>query len=148
MPKKSLLNYIGIALAVLGLLLIRFYESSLFYDPFLAYYAYDYLHADYPAFDLLPLLLHYALRFVVTASLSLVILRFWFGATPYWNIIWKSFVVLGIAVLFFLLLLLTILPQAPMLLFYVRRFAIQPIWLLLCMGALFYFNWQTPKVQS
>ena len=43
---SKVLNYIFIALLILGLVLIRFFENTLFYDPYLKFFENDYLYAD------------------------------------------------------------------------------------------------------
>ena len=148
MPKRSALSWLLIGLCLLALLLIRRYESAWFYDPFLRYFQYDYLHVAYPDVNLLPLLSNYALRYTLNSLLSVALLRLWFGASSYLPIIQTTYWVLGIVLLLLLMLLLTVFPENPMLLFYVRRFIIQPIPLLLCAGALFYFQWQSTAEKS
>ena len=146
---RSKVGKISVALlALVGLLLIRFYESNWFYDPFLSYYAYDYLHQPFPAVDMPRLLEDYAWRFGLNSALSWVILRMVFGRTAYDRVILRSYVVLFLVLLFAISALLLLDLQWPMVLFYLRRFLIQPIWLLLCAGALWYFSFTAKASDS
>lgn len=137
-----------VVLTGMGLLWVRMYESIWFYDPFLKYYTYDYLQRPYPDYELGKLMGHYFVRFALNTALSVVILRTWFGKTVYDRIIYWSFAGIGLLVLVLIALHLMLMPEAPMFLFYLRRFAIQPIWLLVCTGALLYFSYVPKTVDS
>lgn len=123
-----------------GLVCIRMFENTLFYDPLLAFFKTDHSTQGLPELDTFRLLANVAFRFVLNTVISLLIL---------W-IVFKKIGVIKISALlyaisFFVLLLLFwyLLGVSEagntMLLFYVRRFLIQPIFLLILLPA-FYFQ--------
>ena len=48
--KAKIIDFIFIAICVLALAFIRFFEEKLFYDPFLSYFKNDYLNLPFPDF--------------------------------------------------------------------------------------------------
>jgi len=123
------------------LLLIRAYEDVLFYDPLLDFFKGDYKNLPLPDLDLLKLNFGVVFRYVLNTGISLGILWFIFKDS---EIIKLS--ILLYVVLFVLLLLIFnyilytsdgVQNQLP--LFYVRRFLIQPVFLLVLLPA-FYFQ--------
>jgi len=122
------------------LVLIRHFEASLFYDPLLLFFEQEYISCAIPQLDTIKLFANVALRFLMNTSLSLLILWVLFKDI---SIIKLSailytllFVILAIAfvVLFYYSETKGFLP-----LFYVRRFLIQPLFLLILVPA-FYFQ--------
>ncbi|MGA9326148.1 MAG: exosortase F system-associated protein, partial [Salegentibacter sp.] len=71
---KSRYRSLGIALLVGLLVLIRFYEQSLFYDPLIRFYDTDYLHGTVPELYMPKLLFFLMLRFSLNSLISLVII--------------------------------------------------------------------------
>lgn len=66
---------IGIASLLVSLLVIlRFFEHSLFYDPLIDFYKSDYLHNTIPDFITWKLLANIALRFWINSGISLAIM--------------------------------------------------------------------------
>ncbi|NMH27560.1 exosortase F system-associated membrane protein [Flavobacterium silvaticum] len=135
--KLKFLRYGTAVLCVFGLLCIRGFETSLFYDPLHDYFRNDYLTEELPAFDLLPLTLSLSLRFLINSALSLLIIRLLF---PNQKITWLAILY---AILFLILVpmffsVLAFWPENRFALFYIRRFLIQPLFLLLFVPALYY----------
>ncbi|MEY2869286.1 MAG: hypothetical protein RIR01_1769 [Bacteroidota bacterium] len=129
-----------IAALLLCFIMVRFYENVLFYDPFLAYFKGDFNNMPLPDFDsfrlILSLLFRYGLNMLISLGLIYVIfkdpvmLRFSF------LLYFIAFVVLIVA----LFLVIKIYgSNNNLLLFYIRRFIIQPIFVLLFIPA-FYFQ--------
>ena len=56
------------------LILIRFFEDILFYDPYLQFFKNDYLYIDSPRRETLKLVLFTSLRFILNSGISLGIL--------------------------------------------------------------------------
>ncbi|MBA0884464.1 exosortase F system-associated membrane protein [Flavobacterium undicola] len=125
---------------VFCLVLVRYYENVLFYDPFLDYFKGDFNQMPLPEFDvfrlILNLLFRYGLNMIISLGLIYVIFK------DYMMIQFSFFLYL---VAFFVLLILFFLvinyygSDNNFLLFYVRRFLIQPIFVLLFIPA-FYFQ--------
>ena len=141
--RKQLLNHkLRIALAmmlVLLLVLIRTYEDSMFYDPFLNYFKTDYYNLPLPELNNIQLFFGLVLRYFLNSSLSLAIIYVLFKdieAVKFASILYLIFFTLLILALF---LVLSFFGETnKMTLFYIRRFLIQPIFLLLFLPAFYY----------
>lgn len=134
------LKLFAIAVLLLCFIMVRFYENVLFYDPFLAYFKGDFNNMPLPEFTtfrlILSLLFRYGLNMLISLGLIYVIfkdpvmLRFSFV------LYFIAFVVLIVA----LFLVIKIYgSNNNLLLFYIRRFIIQPVFVLLFIPA-FYFQ--------
>jgi exosortase F-associated protein len=130
--------FLGLLL-VLGLVLIRAFESVLFYDPFLSYFKGDYQVMPFPEYNsfylLLGLLYRYSLNSVL--SLGLIFLIFKKMHLIKFTVFLYLFFFIVLIVLFFILLNYYG-AHSSWLLFYIRRFLIQPIFGLLFIPALYY----------
>lgn len=125
-------------LIIIGLGLVRSFEKSLFYDPFLDYFEADFKSLPYPQVDRFKLFSGLFFRYILNSILSLVLLY-----TLFRDI--KIFKFASFIFLFFLLLLFGMFfivfeyfPDGSWLLFYVRRFIIQPIFVLIFIPAFYY----------
>jgi exosortase F-associated protein len=135
MPKKMFKDKIGILMILLLLLLlvgVRAYENKLFYDPFL-----DFQHQDLPQFDALQLFLGLLFRYVINMILSLGVLYFLFREKQIMVVAFWMYVFFFSVLIFSFFLLLFYNPDY-MMLFYVRRFLIQPLFLILFVPAFYY----------
>jgi exosortase F-associated protein len=141
--RKQLLNHkLRIALAmmlVLLLVLIRTYEDSLFYDPFLNYFKTDYYNLPLPELNNIQLFFGMVYRYFLNSTVSLAIIYVLFKdieAVKFASILYLIFFMLLIFALF---LVLSFFGETnKMTLFYIRRFLIQPIFLLLFLPAFYY----------
>ncbi len=132
-----------VMLSLVGLVLIRAFEETLFYDPFLAFFKSDFKSSALPFFETLPLFLGLLFRYTLNTVLSLAILNslfkqkqiLWFSAQLY------VMALIGLLLVFFAVLFLFD-PPNYIVLFYVRRFLIQPIFLLLFVPA-FYLQYRS-----
>jgi len=130
---------------VFVLVAIRAFESSLFYDPFIAYFKSEYLKKAYQDYNGFLLFLNYFFRYLLNSIISLFIIYVLFK-----DVVMIKFT--SVLLVFFLIVLLVLLyldlvflgETQKMLLFYIRRFLIQPIFLLLFVPA-FYFQKVTVK---
>ncbi len=129
---------IGILVLVFLLITVRIYETTLFYDPFTHYFKNDYLHKVLPEYDSLKLFGNIVYRYVLNAILSLGIIYLVFLDKKHLKFAIQFY---GIALLV-LSLLLNIMLQTQSIsylpIFYVRRFLIQPIFVLLLIPAFYY----------
>lgn len=137
-------KYILLFVLVLMLILIRFYEDFLFYDPYLTFFQNDYLYIDSPRRELAKLVGFTTLRFLMNTVISLAILFVFFKDK---SIIKFSGIIYAIAFIALILVYLyfVINPnQADYYLFFnVRRFLIQPIILILLLPAFYYHKLKT-----
>ncbi|HQE33688.1 MAG TPA: exosortase F system-associated protein [Flavobacterium alvei] len=142
MLQKLLNHKARIALATLfaiGLVVIRAYEDSLFYDPFLNYFKTDYYNLPIPEIDNFKLFLGLFFRYFMNTVLSLAIIYVLFkdiDAIKFASFLYSLFFVILIIALFFILLNTG--ETNKMGLFYIRRFLIQPLFLLLFLPAFYY----------
>lgn len=139
------IQYILLFLLVCLLVLIRWFENELFYDPYLTFFHNDYLYIDSPRREVLKLVGYTVLRYVLNAAVSLGVLYVVFkerSVIRFSAIIYiVSFFVLICGYLYFV-----INPkQADYYLFFnLRRFLIQPVILILLLPA-FYYHKLTQK---
>lgn len=134
-----LIKYLGIATLFLLLILIRFFEDTLFYDPYLSFFHNDYLYVDSPRREVAKLIAFTALRYGLNTIISLGIIYLIFkdkGILKFSAIIYAlAFVVLILVYLYFV-----VNPRQEdyYLFFNIRRFLIQPIILILLLPAFYY----------
>jgi len=141
---QKLLNYkkeIAFSILLVFLLaVIRTFED-LFYDPFLNYFKRDYANLPFPEYDALKLFLSLFLRYTLNSIISLAIIQVLFkdfSLTKFASILYLIFFIFLIITLFIILNLSA--EANNLLLFYVRRFLIQPLFVLLFVPAFYYQN--------
>jgi exosortase F-associated protein len=123
----------------LFLVAVRAFESQLFYDPFLVYFERDYMKVPLPEFDGLKLFFGLSFRFFLNSVLSIGILYSLFNdkeMLSFVSILYLLLFVVLIAVFFCIVCFFG--NQENLLLFYVRRFLIQPLFLILFVPAFYY----------
>lgn len=135
-----------VAPLIVGLALIRTYEGDWFYDPFLDYFRGNNQNKPYPETQGFRLFLNLFLRYFLNAVLSLAIIQVLFRNREFLKLaafLYTVFFVILIIV-FFLVLYNT--ENANLVLFYVRRFLIQPIFILLFLPA-FYLQTKSKQLK-
>ena len=134
---KRRLFFIGLAL--LGLILVRAFEDNLFYDPFLSFFKTDYQNK--PSTDLNCYLLfgNLLLLYSLNTFFSLIIIRLLFNERNLMLFSGYLFIFLFVilVIVFFGLLHFSDQPDY-LILFYIRRFLIQPLFLVLFIPAFYY----------
>lgn len=138
---KRPLKIFGIIVFASLLVLIRFFEDTLFYDPLLEFFKMDYKTLPLPKMDIYPLLTSVVFRFLMNTILSLVILWFVFRDKEIikFSVILYNFLFILLFTAFIFIVFTSEGTSSHMVLFYVRRFLIQPLFLLLLLPA-FYFQ--------
>ena len=141
---KAVLKILVILILFALLASIRFFETSLFYDPLINFFKQDYLNGITPEFDFWQLVLNTSLRFLINSAISLFILYVAFQDRSI-----LKFSALLYILLFAVLIIVfaIILSQVKgidnfMPLFYVRRFLIQPLPIILLLPAFYYYKKQ------
>lgn len=129
---------------ILLLVLIRAFEESLFYDPFLAYFKSEYAHLPMPKFNVIKLFFSLGIRFYLNSVISLFLLYVLFKDTKIVKFSALLYVVLGSVLMIAFIFMLTFFGEEKMVLFYIRRFLIQPIFIMLFIPA-FYYQKQIKK---
>ena len=137
MSKRT--RFLVAIICVFGLLYIRFRESAFFYDPLIDYFHGDYQNNTLPVLITSKFYLNIIFRYGLNMVLSLGIL--WAAFADIQIVKFSSYLyviafVMLIAVLY--VLMIDYDPQTYVPLFYVRRFLIQPLLIILLLPAFFY----------
>lgn len=137
MDKKY--RVIIILLLFFALVLVRAFELHLFYDPFIEYFKNDYLYDPIPKFSGSKLLVSLIFRYGLNTLISLVIIYVAFQnrslvlfSIKFYII---AFVILSIT---FFIILKGELANGYLFAFYIRRFLIHPLFVLLLLPAFYY----------
>jgi exosortase F-associated protein len=129
---------------VIGFALIRTFERNLFYDPFLRYFEADYHSSPYPEVDTLKLFGSLFLRYFLNSALSLLLIYVLFqdrDIFKFSSFVYACFLVVLLSSFY---IILHFFSDGSWLLFYVRRFIVQPILVLLFIPG-FYYQLQKSK---
>lgn len=139
--KFKFLITIGVLLCFIA---IRAFENQLFYDPFLTYFDSDFKSLPYPEVDGFKLFFGLFFRYFLNSVLSVILIYVLFQDLEILK--FSTFLyVCFFGILFGLFfLILGYYSEGNWLLFYVRRFIIQPIFILLFIPA-FYYQQQNLK---
>lgn len=143
--KENKLQIFVAILLIMGFALIRSFETELFYDPFLNYFNDDFTNLAYPKFDSLKLFFGLFFRYFLNSVLSLLLIYVLFrnqDILKFSLIVYLFFLVILLGLFF---VILEFFPNASWLLFYVRRFIIQPILVLLFIPGFYYQLQKTKK---
>lgn len=142
--KAHKLKIITAIFIVLCLVLIRSFENQLFYDPLLVYFDSDFKSLPFPEMDLLKLFFGLLLRYFLNSALSLLLIYILFRDLDMLK--FSTFLYLFFFLVLFgmFFIILKFFPDGNWLLFYVRRFIIQPIFVILFIPA-FYYQMQNLK---
>jgi len=158
--RRRLMNkavtWILIGLLVGLLVAIRTFENALFYDPLIAFFKLDHSTQMLPNLDTFKLIGNVALRFWFNTIISLVILWLLFNKKEIIKVSILLYAIVFVVLLIAFVMLLSLSPSEPVIgetqietgsgghlaLFYIRRFLIQPVLLLLLIPA-FYFQKKT-----
>lgn len=142
MLEKLLNHKLRTALAmvfVMLLVLVRAYEDILFYDPLLNYFKSDYNNLAMPEVNKLKLFSGLLFRYFLNSLFSLTIIYLLFEDLQGLKFALMMYVILFvILVIVFFCALSYFGSDNKMVLFYIRRFLIQPIFLLLFLAAFYY----------
>ncbi|WP_088324044.1 exosortase F system-associated membrane protein [Polaribacter tangerinus] len=137
---KKNIRILLIIVAFCLLFLIRAFANKLFYDPLITYFKNDYLYAKLPTIDFWQLLRNLFYRFVLNSFVTLLIIGLLFRKKEL-----IKFTALFLAIAFvilivvFAILLNNKFENGYLLPFYIRRFIIHPLFLLILIPA-FYFQ--------
>ncbi|MDR2122792.1 MAG: exosortase F system-associated protein [Flavobacteriaceae bacterium] len=147
---RRTVQIIGISIGLFLLILVRRFETFLFYDPLLLFFQQNYFnHQDVPEFNTVKLFLSLFFRFVLNSILTLLIIQLWFND--------KKITVISIYILIagfiffaslYFLSLFTNFGLGHMPTFYIRRILIQPILLLLLILAIYYYKQSKANFQK
>ncbi len=126
-------------LLVIALAVIRLFERSLFYDPFLDFFHGEYQGKPLPEYDSLQLALGLAFRYVLNMVVSLTLLYVLFQSVSKLRFAALLYGLLFVVLFIAFWIVLRFFDHNLLALFYVRRFLIQPLFVILFIPA-FYFQ--------
>ncbi len=137
LQNKTTVFYILILLALL--VAIRAFENTLFYDPLLTYFKRNYMQTPLPKLNVIRLFFSLGFRFYLNSIISIGILKLIFNNTKVVKFSIFLYSVFGIILMVtFFFILLKFGETNKMNLFYIRRFIIQPVLLILFIPAFYY----------
>ena len=131
-----------IVIGIAGIVSVRIFEDQLFYDPFLNFFHEATKNASFPEFDWVKLIISHFLRFVLNLIFSCIIIHFIFKNKE-WTAQGALLMIIIFAITFpiYLYCISDRFEIGYLFSFYMRRFVIQPLILLLIIP-LFYYRKQ------
>ena len=135
----KILNWVLATIAIFGLISVRMVEDQIFYDPFQAFFHLANKHAPFPDFNWMPLILNYLFRFGLNLILSAAVVYFIFKNKK-WTLqaVVLMLIVFAITFPLYLYCIHTQFDIGYLFSFYMRRFVIQPLILLLIIPLFYY----------
>lgn len=124
--------------------IIRAFENKIFYDPFLIYFESDFKNSPFPQVDIFKLFGGLLLRYFLNTVLSLILIYTLFQEIEILKFTAFLYGFFLILLLGMFVVIIEYFQDWTWLLFYVRRFIIQPIFVLLFIPA-FYYQQQNLK---
>lgn len=138
---QRILSTIAVLFLLVCLAAVRYFESTLFYDPLLAYFDHYTPELALPEVNKLQLFLNVVFRYALNSLFSIGILWFLFKNKEYLKAaMWVYVLALVVLLIAMLFMLDAESGTAKMALFYVRRFLIQPIWLFILVPSFYYLQ--------
>lgn len=121
------------------LVLVRAFGADIFYDPFIDYFKEAYLDQPIPDYSTFKLWIHLFFRYLINTIISLIIIYVAFQKKGLVRFSIKfytaAFIVLGI---FYFSLLQFEMVNGHLFTFYVRRFLVHPVFVLILLPAFYY----------
>jgi len=134
--RLSKINIAGILLLVLLLVAVRILENRLFYDPFVLFFKQE--GKVLPGYNGFRLFLGMAFRYLLNSVISLGIIWLVFKDKAILKLTLVLYIIFFILLVAALFMVLAVDAPSHLLLFYVRRFLIQPLFLILFLPAFYY----------
>lgn len=141
----KILSWFLVVAGVFGLIGVRILEDKIFYDPFLSYFHEANKNLASPSFEWGKLITGYLFRFILNLLFSCLIIHFWFKNKE-WTIQGAILITIVFTITFpiYLYCIYTQFEMGYLFSFYMRRFVIQPLILLLIIP-MFYYRKQIGK---
>lgn len=135
----KILNWFLVLAGIVGLVSVRMLEERLFYDPFLSYFHEANKHIAIPNFDWGKLIGGYVFRFLLNLFFSCIIIQFLFRKKQ-WTAQGGILIIIVFAITFpiYLACIQNKFEIGYLFSFYMRRFVIQPMVLLLVVPLFYY----------
>lgn len=138
-----MLNWFLVIIGIFGLISVRIFEDRIFYDPFLGYFHKADKSISFPSFEWGKLILGHLFRFILNLFFSCLIIHFLFK-NKLWTIQGAVLIIIVFLITFpiYLYCIGDRFEIGYLFSFYMRRFVIQPLILLLIIP-LFYYRKHT-----
>jgi len=135
----KVLSWLLVILGVLGLIGVRVMEDRLFYDPFLNYFHEADKNVSFPSFEWGRLIAGHLFRFMLNLFFSCLVIHFWFNNRQ-WTIQGAILISIIFIITFpiYLYCIYDRFETGYLFSFYMRRFVIQPLILLLIIPMFYY----------
>ena len=127
-----------ILLSFVGIILVRFFENELFYDPFLDFFKTEYASKSSPNYNGTLLFVNLFFRYFLNAFFSILILHQLFADKNSIKFLVVLYSLFFIVLIFMFFVVLNWMSTYYFFLFYIRRFLIQPLFLVLFIPAFYY----------
>ncbi|MFT5760980.1 MAG: exosortase F-associated protein [Polaribacter sp.] len=138
---KKALKYILLVILIALLFLIRAFEDDLFYDPLIKYFQNDYLYSTMPEVNIWKLVVDILFRYTLNSVITLAIIYVAFKKKSFVKFagffLMLAFVILLVV---FVFLLKDEFKHSYLFPFYIRRFLIHPLFLLLLLPSFYYMK--------
>ena len=136
---NSIRRLVQLIFDLLVLICIRIFQNELFYDPFISFFKANFHNQRIPDYDTFKLIMSLLLRYALNSFFTIWILHLLFKSA---SIIKFTSLLLGVFFIVFTSLFFLMLHNDSnpnyLLLFYTRRFLIQPLFLFLFVPAFYY----------
>lgn len=142
------LQIVFVVLAIIGFAIIRNYEDVLFYDPFLIFFKNEFSNQALPEFIEWKLIVHLFFRYLVNTLLSLFIIYVLFKNKGFLKLATFLYIVFFVILVVSFVVVLHFFSNQLMVLFYIRRFIIQPLFLLLFIPGFYFQQYDLKKSNS
>ncbi len=142
--KHNKFKILTAVIVVICFAVIRMFERKLFYDPFVTYFSADFLSIPYPPVENLKLFFGLFSRYFLNSALSLLLIYALFRDRDILKVSLFMYIFFLVILLGAFFIILEFFPDGSWLLFYVRRFIIQPVLVLLFIPG-FYYQLQNSK---
>lgn len=132
-------NLLAIGILIIALILVRAFESKLFYDPFLEFFHSEIQTKPLPEYDGLKLFFGLFFRYLINSAITVLIIYLLFKEMSIVKL--TSLLLIGFFIVLITILFLILNSSSNpdyLFLFYIRRFLIQPLFLILFVPAFFY----------
>lgn len=134
-------KYILVIILVALLFAIRAFENDLFYDPLITYFQNDYLYSSMPEVNIWKLVVDLLFRYSLNSLVTIAIIYVMFQKKSFVKFTgFFLMVVFILLIITFVVLLKNEFSNGYLLPFYIRRFLIHPLFLLLLLPAFYYME--------
>ena len=128
-------------LAIICFALIRFFETELFYDPLISFYKSNFSQKSFPEIEAWRYYLNLSFRYALNTGISLILIWVSFQNKSYIKFSLLLYTVLFvIGIIAFMFTVHNIKIENFMTLFYIRRFLIQPLLVIILLPAFYFQN--------